>query len=337
MAIKNNRGDREQKKFKESTAVANQVGVVVLNPDGSNISAGSVTSIVPGTGATNLGKAEDAVHASGDVGVFSLSVANEAQTTLAADGDYIARSADTKGNTVVVGNVASGATDAGNPQKTGGAYRSTQPTLTDGQRGDTQVDTRANTKVTLMTMDSANQVTTASTNSDAVATSAIASRWQVNSLGMSFDGTNYNRDRVVSNGLDSAGTGIKAAGIVAQLDDTATSTVTENQFGNLRLTPNRALMVENRYTYGRATADTQIKASAGFVHTVSIAPLTATPTAGLLTIYDNTAESGTVIYSEWVFATTPGHTVTLDVNAATGIYASFDAALANVQVTVAFR
>lgn len=337
MAIKNNRGDREQKKFKESTAVANQVGVVVLNPDGSNISAGSVTSIVPGTGATNLGKAEDAAHTTGDVGVFSLSVANEAQTALAADGDYVARAADTKGNTLITGSVAAGSTDAGNPVKTGAVYMTTQPTYTDGQRGNSQIDTRGNTKVTLMTMDSANQVTTASTNSDTVAVSAIASRWQVNALGMSFDGTNYNRDRVVSNGLDSAGTGIKAAGIVAQLDDTATSTVTENQFGNLRLAPNRALMVENRYTYGRATADAQIKASAGFVHSVTIAPLTATPTAGLLTVYDSASETGTVIYAEWVFATTPGHTVTLDVNAATGIYVGFDGTLANVQATVAYR
>lgn len=96
-------------------------------------------------------------------------------------------------------------------------------------------------------------------------------------------------------------------------------------------------VVEHRYSYGRVTADGQIKASAGFIHTISIAPLTATPTAGLLTIYDNTAESGTIIYSEWIFATTPGHTIILDVSCATGIYVGFDATLANVQVTVSYR
>lgn len=69
------------------------------------------------------------------------------------------------------------------------------------------------------------------------------------------------------------------------------------------------------------------------LHTVSIAPLTATPTAGLLTIYDNTSESGTVIYSEWVFATTPGHTIILDCLCRTGVFVGFDGTLANVSVT----
>jgi len=48
-----------------------------------------VVSIVPGTGATNLGKAEDAAHTSGDVGVMPLAVRNDALATLGgADGDY---------------------------------------------------------------------------------------------------------------------------------------------------------------------------------------------------------------------------------------------------------
>lgn len=91
------------------------------------------------------------------------------------------------------------------------------------------------------------------------------------------------------------------------------------------------------YTYGRVTADGQIKASAGFIHSISIAGLTATPTAGLMTVYDSTTEAGTVIYSEWVFATVVGHTIELDVTAATGIYVGFDGTLANAQVTVAYR
>lgn len=88
--------------------------------------------------------------------------------------------------------------------------------------------------------------------------------------------------------------------------------------------------------YSRKTADGQVKASAGFIHTVSIAPTTATPTAGLLSIYDNAAETGTVVFSEWVFATTPGHTITLDVFCDNGIYVSYDATLANVSVTVGY-
>lgn len=47
------------------------------------------TSIVPGTGATNLGKAEDAVHTTGDVGVAMLGVRDDTLgATSGAEGDY---------------------------------------------------------------------------------------------------------------------------------------------------------------------------------------------------------------------------------------------------------
>jgi len=46
-------------------------------------------TVTPGTGATNLGKAEDAVAASGDVGVMALSVRRDADAADAADGDYV--------------------------------------------------------------------------------------------------------------------------------------------------------------------------------------------------------------------------------------------------------
>lgn len=48
----------------------------------------------------------------------------------------------------------------------------------------------------------------------------------------------------VSNGLDTTATGVLAAGLVAQLDDTATGTVTENQFAPVRMSTRRALLVE---------------------------------------------------------------------------------------------
>ena len=47
------------------------------------------------------------------------------------------------------GNVASAATDAGNPVKTGGVFNTTLPTLTTGQRGDTQITTKGETLVAL--------------------------------------------------------------------------------------------------------------------------------------------------------------------------------------------
>lgn len=58
----------------------------------------AVTSVIPGTAANTLGKAEDAAHASGDVGVFALGVRNDAAATrTSADGDYSPISTDGAG------------------------------------------------------------------------------------------------------------------------------------------------------------------------------------------------------------------------------------------------
>ena len=55
-----------------------------------------VSRVVPGTGATNLGKAEDSAHADGDVGVLMLGVRNHL-TGSAADGNYSAISVSSTG------------------------------------------------------------------------------------------------------------------------------------------------------------------------------------------------------------------------------------------------
>lgn len=101
------------------------------NERGLNISAGGnisvdtvttltgTTTLTPGTGATNLGKAEDAAHASGDVGVMALGVANEALTNISGtDADYTPIGTDRNGtvhvaqkaSTGTLSNVASSAT-----------------------------------------------------------------------------------------------------------------------------------------------------------------------------------------------------------------------------------
>lgn len=91
-----------------------------------------------------------------------------------------------------------------------------------------------------------------------------------------------------------------------------------------------------KYNVGRATADLALKTGVGIVHTVTIAGTQATPVAGLLTIYDNTAESGTVIYSEWVTVGVLPHTVTLDEPFATGLFVGFDATLTGIQANVSY-
>jgi hypothetical protein len=91
------------------------------------------------TGATDMCKVEDAAVASGDTGVASLGVVTDGSTPLAASGDYSVQGTDLAGNNRVVGSVASGTTDSGNPVKVGGVYRTVLSTLTNGQRGDVAV------------------------------------------------------------------------------------------------------------------------------------------------------------------------------------------------------
>lgn len=55
----------------------------------NNIGDVDVLSVVPGTGATNLGKAEDAAHTSADTGVYVLAVRDDALAAHSGtDGDY---------------------------------------------------------------------------------------------------------------------------------------------------------------------------------------------------------------------------------------------------------
>lgn len=220
-----------------------------------------------------------------------------------------------------------------------GRYNATLPTITDTRYNALQVGSRGSLLVQLMTADAAAALQSSATNADNLATNATTNVLQVNSIGRLYNGATFSRVYEITNGLNSAGTGLQAIGGAAQCDDTAPTAITENQWGAARLDcTSHALMVQGaNYSYLRVTADTQIKASAGFIHAVCINPTTATPTAGLMTVYDNTAESGTQIFSTWFFATTNSECAYLDVRAGTGIYVGYDATLANASVTVAYR
>lgn len=109
------------------------------------------------------------------------------------------------------------------------------------------------------------------------------------------DGANLRGVLGAANALNTTGTGIPTAALVAQLDDTSPTTITENQFGNLRMTADRSLMVNQVFSYSHisTSATTVIKASAGFIHAISVN--TKGTVASTITVYDNTAGSGTVV------------------------------------------
>jgi hypothetical protein len=95
------------------TALAGNGDYIAFTTDSSGkvYATAIVTSVIPGTAATNLGKAEDAVHASGDTGVMALAVRNDAATALAANGDYIPVTTDATGKvyaTAIVTSVVPG-------------------------------------------------------------------------------------------------------------------------------------------------------------------------------------------------------------------------------------
>lgn len=88
-----------------------------------------ISDLTPGTGATDLGKAEDAAHASGDVGVQMLAVRTDTPTNRSGtDGDY--EPLQVSNGYLWVrpdGSAANDAVDAGNPLKIGGIANSSAP------------------------------------------------------------------------------------------------------------------------------------------------------------------------------------------------------------------
>lgn len=82
-------------------AGTNAIGKLAAN-SGVDIGDVDVTSIVPGVAATNLGKAEDAAHNSGDTGVYVLAVRDDALAAHSGtDGDYESLHTDASGGLYV--------------------------------------------------------------------------------------------------------------------------------------------------------------------------------------------------------------------------------------------
>lgn len=118
-------------------AGTNAIGKLAAN-SGVDIGDVDVTSLTPGTGATNLGKAEDAVHSTGDVGVAMLAVRRDiASSGVDASGDYAALQVDSNGllrvvasgSVSVAGLEAHDAVATGEPVLTAGVANASIPTM----------------------------------------------------------------------------------------------------------------------------------------------------------------------------------------------------------------
>ncbi len=192
-----------------STAVTN-AGTFAVQAD----------SVIPGSGATNLGKAEDAVHNSGDIGVLALAVRRDAASPAAADGDYAALSVTSDGSLRVSG--SSGTTQyaedavaaSGDQLCIMGAVRRDEgisSSITDGDYVTLNTDSAGALRVTI---DSA---TTSSILTDDAAFTPATS---------------------------------KVAMVGATFDDSSPDTVNEGDGGALRMSANRNLYVNIRDNAG---------------------------------------------------------------------------------------
>ena len=98
------------------------------------------------------------------------------------NGDAVTAYFDEFGRQHVVseGGVAAGATDSGNPVKVAGKHNTTAPTLTDGQRGDLQLDSRGATRVALMSGDVGSFIKASTTGDGAGSTLLSMGQWVYN-------------------------------------------------------------------------------------------------------------------------------------------------------------
>lgn len=93
-------------------------------------------------------------------------------------------------------------------------------------------------------------------------------------------------------------------------------------------------VVENRYSYfyiGATNAGANIKTGAGFLHSITIVPVATS----VITLWDNTAASGQVIFGPVTIAAGNPFTVTPDVQFSTGLEIAMTTAAS--LVTVAYR
>lgn len=173
----------------------------------------------------------------------------------------------------VVGTVADNATDTGvNSIKIGCRYTNTPGTITTGNRAPCWSDNVGAIQVGLSAGNTGSFVSNINGSLNDNLSNTVQT-FRFVTMAQCFDGTTWDKCRAAAAGLDSDGTGLNTAQLVAQLDDVSPTTVTENQFGNLRMTPNRALLTR---PYATASQDwTYVAASGGISNTTAAVTLVA--------------------------------------------------------------
>jgi hypothetical protein len=109
-------------------------------------------------------------------------------------------------------------------------------------------------------------------------------RLEVEAFGFGFNGTTWDRARTVG-ALPATGTGVLAAGVVAELDDAAPTQLTEGQCGSIRATSYRAL-----HANLRASDGTEVPTGGG-VEADALRVTVASDSTGVLTVDGTVTET----------------------------------------------
>ena len=215
-----------------------QQKVTIYDSAGAEVSVGSGTQY-----------AVDAALGAAPTGTLAIAIRDDALSALTPiEGDAIGLRVDANGALWVIpsgttavsnagtfavqaeGNIASGSADSGNPVKIGGRNNTIQPTLTDGQRGDAQLDTRGNLQVTLFQNDTSSVMSAG--NGDGSGGAVL-----LGSGAFLFNGATWDRTRGdITNGLDVDVTRLPAlvAGTANIGDvDVASIAAGDNNIGNV--------------------------------------------------------------------------------------------------------
>jgi hypothetical protein len=112
-----------------------------------------------------------------------------------------------------------------------------------------------------------------------------------NNAPMLFNNSNYDRVRSIINANNSVGTGIQAVGVLAQFDDTSPTAITENQFGNIRMSTRREMYIQIRDAAGNERG-INVDANGGIPVTIEATQTLATvTTVGTVTTITNPVPS----------------------------------------------
>jgi hypothetical protein len=219
----------------------------------------------------------------------------------------------------IQGNVASGATDAGNPVKVGGIFNTTLPTFTNAQRGDVQLDTRGGIFIVIK---GPNSTATAAVNSPGDASGNVGSVIAYAQGGV-FNGTTWDRNRSTAAAVATTGLGVPAAGIMGRFD-TSLPTYTNGQYGVAEINSNGLLQVAvtnaalpsgtDRSGTATTSATTPIAANAARIGL-------AIQNTGSNIIWYNETGGAAAANAAGSFQITPGSTINIRTNRAVSIIA----------------